>query len=188
MKLRIFIVCLLAMLACSANAGIWSYKWPDGSTSYHNNKPTTKGLKAANLKSHTDTQVEILAKASPMLITPKSELANALLPGATAPVIKPPAPALTRADIENLAAGYGMTYPLPVTKAFIEAEASKLGMVYPTAAGQPDFTLLEKVFVNGGGPCTVLKADIVKPLGGNVYMAKVNLWDASKPLPPGACN
>jgi hypothetical protein len=186
MKLRIFIACLLAMLACTANAAIWSYKWPDGSTSYHNNKPTTKGLKAANLKSHTDTQVETLAKASPLLITPRAELAKALLPGATAPVLTPPAP--TRAEIEKLATAYGMTYPVPVTKAFIEAEATKLGMVYPTAAAQPDFTLLEKVFVNGGAPCTVLKADIVKPLGGNVYMAKVNLWDASKPLPPGACN
>lgn len=97
-------------------------------------------------------------------------------------------PAPTREEIEAKAVTFGMTYPVPLTKALIEAEAGKLGMVYPAAAGQPDFTLLEKVFVNGGAPCTVLKADITKDLGSKMYLAKVNLWDASKPLPPGVCN
>lgn len=97
-------------------------------------------------------------------------------------------PAPTREEIEAKAVTFGMAFPVPVTKAFIEAEASKLGMVYPAPSSQPDFTLLEKVFVNGGAPCTLLRADIVKPLGNNVYMAKVNLWDSSKPVPPGACN
>lgn len=183
MKLRIFIVCLLSMLACTANAAIWSYKWPDGSMSYHNNKPTTKGLKAANLKSHTDTQVETLAKASPLLITPRTDLAKALLPGATAPVLTPPAP--TRAEIEKLATGYGMTYPVPVTKAFIEAEATKLGMVYPSTATGPDITLLQRVMVNGSMPCVVLKADAIKPIGGKFYTANISLWTVTKPLEVG---
>lgn len=106
----------------------------------------------------------------------------------TAAEIKSLVPAPTRAEIEASAVTFGMTYPVPVTKAFIEAEAGKLGMVYPAPSSQPDFTLLEKVFVNGGAPCTLLRADIVKPLGNNVYMAKVNLWDSSKPVPTGACN
>lgn len=184
MIVRCLIGFMLAIIASTAYAGIWSYTWPDGSISYHNNKPTTKGLKASNLVSLTDAQTEAIAKAAPTLLTPKSELTKSLVPGATAPVVKPPLPALTRADIENLAAGYGMTYPVQVTQAYIEAEASKLGMVYPVSA-EPDFTLLQRVMVNSSMPCVVLKADAIKPIGGKYYTANISLWTVTKPLEVG---